>query len=100
MFRNLTEYVVSSAEMKSLIHERISGDVMNQVIRMDVAAVEAADATLPAEAPRQQANSLGYGSTQGAVGKSGAGKGWGGWRGKDQKGKGFGIDQKGKSKDG
>ena len=43
------------------------------------------------------ANSLGYGSTQDAVGKNGAGKGKG--FGKDQKGgsgKGFGNDQKGK----
>ena len=40
MFRNLKEDVMTSAEMKSLIHERISGDITNQVIRMDVDAGE------------------------------------------------------------
>ena len=52
---------MTSAEMKSLIHERISGDVMNQVIRMGVDAVEADEAALHAEPPGQQeewANSL------------------------------------------
>ena len=100
MFRDMREDTLSAAQIRTIVMERIAGDVMNQVIRMDVDAVEAAEAVLPAEPPGQQeelANSLGYGPTQGAVGKSSAGKGWGG---KDQTGKGFGKDQKGKGKDG
>ena len=81
---------------------------MNQVIRMDVDQVEDRP---PAEQPpethmynEEWANSFGYGPTQGAVGKNGAG-GPGKGKGKDYKGggggKGYGgsnggKDQKGK----
>ena len=79
MFKNLKEDVTTSAEMKSLIHERISGDVMNQVFRMDVDAVDAEKppaAELSGQQVSEWANSLGYGPTQGAISKSGGGKCW------------------------
>ena len=99
MFRNLKEQIMSSAEMKSLTHERISGDIVNQIIRMDIHAVDAGKPSAAEPSGQQAAEwamTLGYGPTQGAVGKNGAGKGWNGSGGKDQKGKGFG-NEKGKS---
>ena len=59
---------------------------MNQVIRMDVDNVETGKLAA-AESPRPAAdwaNSLGYGATQGAVRKSGFGRG----KGNDSKSKG------------
>ena len=41
MFRNLKEDTLNSSQMRTIIMERIAGDVMNQVIRMDVDNVEA-----------------------------------------------------------
>ena len=80
MFRDLREDSMNSGQMRTIIMERIAGDVMNQVIRMDVDNVEAGGA-VPAEFPpvmpeyhEEWANSLGYGPSQGAVGKAGAGK--------------------------
>ena len=90
--------------------ERIVGDVMNQVIRMDVDHVEgwlrpsapghaddAAPAGLPPVPPGYQeewANSLGYSPMQGAVGKNDAGKVYSGGKAysKDQKGGGAGSE--------
>ena len=69
--------------------ERIAGDVQDQVIRMDVDQVESREQA-PAQPPPQDAewaNSFGYGPQQGAVGKTGKGKGK-----DDPKGKGKGKD--------
>ena len=73
MFRNMKEDTLNSAQMHSIIMERISSDVMNQVIRMDVDNVEGwlhpsapgrVDDAAPAEQPpdynEEWANSLGY----------------------------------------
>ena len=119
MFRDMREDKLSAAQMRTIIMERIAGDVMNQVIRMDVDNVEGwlhpsapgqvDDAALDGLPPvplgyqEELANSLGYSPMQGAVGKNGVGK-WGSGKGfgKDQKGvggKGFGKDQKGGGKD-
>ena len=40
MFRDMKEDKLNSAQMRSIIMERIAGDVMNQLIRMDVDHVE------------------------------------------------------------
>ena len=99
MFRNLKEDVMTSAEMKSLIHERISDDVMNQVISWTWTPWRP-PSSLYLQSPPGSRSGPTQGPTQGAVGKSGAGIGWGGWSGKDQKGKCFRKDQQGKGKDG
>ena len=116
MFRDMKEDNLSSAHMHTIIMERIAGDVMNQVIRVHVDHVEgrfaeaAPDGFSPVPPGHQEewANSLGYSPMQGAVGKNGAGKGYGGGKvyGNDQKGggggggKGYGKDQKGGGKEG
>ena len=41
MFRDMKEDKLNAAQMRTIIMERIAGDVMNQVIRMDVVNVEA-----------------------------------------------------------
>ena len=112
MFRDLREDTMNSGQMRTIIMERIAGDVMNQMVRMDVDNVEgllipgapgqldeAAPDGLPPVYQEEWANSLGYSLMQGAIGKNGAGKGKG--FGKDYKGGGCGKsygskDQKGK----
>ena len=105
MFRDMREDSFMAAQVKSIINERICTVLQNQVICVDAEAVHDAEPPPAAATSGQQAvewaNSFGYGPTQGAVGKSGAGKGWGG--NKDQKGdkgRGFGKDQKGKDQKG
>ena len=112
MFRDLREGAMNSGQMRTIIMERIAGDVMNQMVRMDVDHVEGLlhpgapgkldEATpdgLPPVYQEERANSLGYSPMQGAIGKNGADKGKG--FGKDHKGGGGGKsyggkDQKGK----
>ena len=79
MYRNVKEETLSAAQVLSIINKRVCSDVQNQIIRMEVDAVHDSEAPPAAEPPGQQAvdwaNSFGYGPTQGAVGKSGAGSG-------------------------
>ena len=75
MFRDMKEDKLSSAQMRTIIMERIAGDVMNQVIRMDVDHVEgrvdeSVPDGLPPVPPRHQeewANLLGYTNASDAV---------------------------------
>ena len=81
MFLNMNVDTLSAAQVKTLVMERISGDVHDQVIRMDGDQVESREQA-PQPPPSQEAkcskaewaNSLGYGPQQGAIGKSGKGK--------------------------
>jgi len=93
MFRNMNVDTLSAAQVKTLVMERIAGDVQDQVIGMSVGQVEShkpAPQQLPAQEAEwtkaEWANSQGYGPQQGAIGKNGKGKG------KDEKGKGEGTD--------
>ena len=104
----MKEDKLNSAQMRNIIMERIAGDVMNQVIRMDVDHVEgrvdeAPHDELPPTPPGHQeewANSLGYSPMQGAVGKIGAGTGYGGGKAYGKDHKGGGKVYKGGGKDG
>ena len=93
MFRNMNIDTLSAAQIKTLVMERIAGDMQDRVIKMDVDQVETRE--VPPQPPSSHegewsnaewANSLGYGPQQGAVGKNGKCKG------KDEKGKGKGKD--------
>ena len=79
MYRNVCEDTLSAAQFLSVINERSCSDVQNQIIRMEVDAEHDSEAPPAAEPPGRQAvdwaDSLGYGPTQGGVGKSGAGSG-------------------------
>ena len=91
MFRNMSEDTLSSAQVMTIIMERIAGDVQNHVIRMDVDHVKTRERSAAQSPPQESdwANSLGYGPQQDAVGKCGLGNG----KVKDDnKGKGKGKD--------
>ena len=90
MFWNMSVETLSAAQVRTLIMERIAGDVQDQVVRMDVDQVESREQAPVQPPPLQEAdwaNSLGYGPQQGAVGKNSKGKGK-----DDPKGKGKGKD--------
>ena len=90
-FGNINVDTLSAAQVKTLIMERIAGDVQDQVIRMDVGHVDSREQA-PVQSPPPQeaewANSVGYGTQQGVVGKNGKGKGKDDPQGKG-KGKGW-----------
>ena len=92
MYRDVKEDTLNSKQIRGIIDARICADVQNQIIRMEVDAVQDAPAEeVTQEWPTKDAEwvaSLGYGPTQGAVGKSGKGK-------DEPKGKGKGKDWKG-----
>ena len=81
MFQNMNIDTLSAAQVKTLIMERIAGDVQDQVIRMDADQVGSREQA-PQPPPSQEAewskaewtNSLSYGPQQGAIGKNGMGK--------------------------
>ena len=82
MLRNMNVDTLSAAQVKTLVMERIAGDVQDQVIWMDVDQVESREQAPSQPPPSQEAewskaewaNSLGYGPQQGAIGKNGKGK--------------------------
>ena len=89
---------MSSSQVRSMIDSRICADVQNQIIRMEVDNVD--DEKAEKNESGEWVASLGYGPTQGAVGKSGKGKddskgkgkGYGkDWKGGGNKGKGLGA---------
>ena len=101
MYRDVKEDTWSAAKIRSIINERICADVQNPIIKMEVDAVhdewaygpggkEALPADAHGQAPDEWEASLGYGPTQGAVGKSGKG---------GDKGKGAGDKDKDYAKD-
>ena len=111
MYRDVKEDSLSSTQVRSIIDPRNCADVQNQIIRMEVDAVndewaygpdgkQAPPADVHAQPEGEWVASLGYGLTQGAVGKSGKGKddsknkGKGydkDWKGSTDKGKGLGA---------
>ena len=54
MFRNMNVDTLSAAQVKTLVMERIAGDVHHQVIRMDVDQVESREQA-PQQPPPQEA---------------------------------------------
>ena len=64
MFRNMPEDSLNAAQVKTIIMERIAGDVQDQVIRMDVDQIETRGWAAAQPLPPQEAdwaNILGYG---------------------------------------
>ena len=88
MYRDVKEDILSSSQIRSIINERICADVQNQIIKMEVDAVQ--DEKDEKDERDEWVASLGYSPTQGAVGKNGKG----GDKGKGDKGKGYGKDWK------
>ena len=90
VLRNMSEDTLNAAQVKTIIMERIAGNVQDQVIRIVVDQVESREQAA-AQPPLLQevdwANSFGFGPQQSAVGKKGKGK-----NKDDPKGNGKGKD--------
>ena len=72
MYRDVKEDTLSAAQVRSIIDSCICADVQHQIIWMEVDNVE--DKKHDKDEKDEWVASLGYGPTQGAVGKSGKGK--------------------------
>ena len=73
----MSEDALGAAQVKTIMMERIAGDVQDQVIRMEVDQIKTRERAAAQPPPQEAdwANSFGYGPQQGAFGKSGKGKG-------------------------